>query len=240
MEHADVAPTARRIRDAGLQVSSYCRSSYLTASTSEEFRSGIEDNRRVIDEAAMLEAATMILVVGGLPSGSKDLARARAQVEEGIALLLNYARGEGVRLAVEPLHPMHLAERSCINTLAQALAICDRLDPRSGNEATLGICVDVYHCWWDPELARLLRQAGQGGRIFNFQICDWLVPTQDMLLDRGMMGDGAIDLPSIRAEVEAAGYRDFVEIEIFSANDWWERSASEILTTCRERIATCC
>ncbi|CAO3438228.1 sugar phosphate isomerase/epimerase family protein [Azospirillum doebereinerae] len=228
----------RAVRGADLQLSGYCRGGMFPADAAHrsEMR---DDNRRAVDEAAALGAVCLVLVVGGLPqysrpgsAPSKDIAGARAQVEDGIAELLDYARTAGMPLAIEPLHPMYAADRACVNTMAQALDICDRLDPdRSG---ALGVAVDAYHVWWDPDLEAQIRRAGKE-RLLAFHVCDWLVPTTDLLLDRGMMGDGVIDLPQMRGWVEASGFAGYSEVEIFSANNWWERPMDEVLSTCIER-----
>jgi sugar phosphate isomerase/epimerase len=166
---------------------------------------------------------------------SKDLAGAREMVRDGIGELLDYARSAGMPLAIEPLHPMYAADRACINTLAQANDVCDELAP-SGRDG-LGVAVDVYHVWWDPALQREIARAGERERLFAYHICDWLVPTNDLLNDRGMMGDGVIDLPLIRRWMTDAGYRGFHEVEIFSAENWWRRDGDEVLLTCRRRHA---
>jgi sugar phosphate isomerase/epimerase len=228
------------VRDAGLSLSGYCRGGMFPADQSllDEAR---DDNRRAVDEAAALGASCLVLVVGGLPqysrpgsAPSRDLAAARDMVEDGISTLLEYARTAQMPLAIEPLHPMYAADRACVNTLGQALDICDRIDPqRSG---MLGVAVDVYHVWWDPELSVQIERTGED-RLLAYHVCDWLVPTKDLLLDRGMMGDGVIDLRSIRREVEAVGYDGFSEVEIFSEN-WWSKPMDEVLTTCIERHRT--
>src|SRR5262249_42730973 len=146
--------------------------------------------------------------------------------------LLPHARAAGVALALEPLHPMYAADRSCINTLAQANDLCDALGDG------VGVAVDVYHTWWDPDLERQIKRAGR--RIVAFHVSDWLVPTTDLLLDRGMMGDGIIDIPRIRGWVEAAGYAGLVEAEIFSERNWWKRPLAETLDTCLARFQTAC
>ncbi len=238
VEGHDVAAIGRRIRDAGLVLPGYCRSTYLPATTSEAFRAQVEDNRRAITDAAALGAQSFVMVVGGVAEGSKDLEGARRQVEEGTALLLEHGRAVGVRIALEPLHPMYAGDRSCLNTIDQALDICDRLDADPGPDPWLGVAIDCYHCWWDPTRSAAIARAGAARRIQGFHVCDWLVPTKDMLLDRGMMGDGVIDIPAIRAEIEAAGYEGPAEVEVFSANDWWQRDREEILRICRERLAT--
>jgi sugar phosphate isomerase/epimerase len=220
-----LAPAARAIKSHGLAVTGLCRGGFFTA---KDWR---DDNRRAIEEAHTLGAQCLVLVVGGLLPGSKDLAGSRQRVKEGIATILPDARKAGVPLAIEPLHPMQAAERACINTLEQALDICDQLGDG------IGVAVDVYHVWWDPKLQPQIKRAGK--RVLAYHICDWLVPTRDLLNDRGMMGDGVIDLPLIRSWVEATGYTGFQEVEIFSERDWWQRDPDEVLDTCNERLAQC-
>ena len=221
-----LASAAAAIRRNGLTVTGLCRGGFFTA---PDWR---DDNRRAIEEAHTLGAQCLVLVVGGLLPNSKDLAGSRQRVKEGIGGILPEARKAGVPLAIEPLHPMQAAERACINTLEQALDICDELGDG------IGVAVDVYHVWWDPKLEQQIRRAGKK-RVLAYHICDWLVPTRDLLNDRGMMGDGIIDLPLIRSWVEAAGYRGFQEVEIFSERDWWQRDPDEVLRTCVERAARC-
>ncbi len=227
----------RAVRAAELELSGYCRGGMFPADPARraEVR---DDNRRAVDEAKALNAACLVLVVGGLPQFSrpgsapgKDIAAARAMVEDGIAELLEYARAAGMPLAIEPLHPMYAADRACVNTLRHALDLCDRLDP--GRTGALGVAVDVYHVWWDPELEAQIARAGRD-RLLAFHVCDWLVPTTDLLLDRGMMGDGVIDIPKIRGWMEAQGFQGHAEVEIFS-NRWWARPMDEVLATCIER-----
>jgi sugar phosphate isomerase/epimerase len=158
-------------------------------------------------------------------------------VRDGIGELLDRARAAGVPLAIEPLHPMYCADRACINTLAQALDLCDLLD--SGKGGALGVAVDVYHVWWDPQLSQGIERAGDK-RLLAFHICDWLVPTADLLNDRGMMGDGVIDLPLVRSWMEAAGYRGYHEVEIFSARNWWRREPDDVLGVIKRRHRECC
>jgi sugar phosphate isomerase/epimerase len=228
----DVA--AGLVRAHGLRVNGYCRGGMFPAADAPGRQSATDDNRRAVDEALSLEAECLILVVGGLPPGSRDITGARQQVHDGIATLLEYARPRGLKLAIEPLHPMYAADRACVNTLAQANDLCEALGDG------VGVAVDVYHVWWDPELEREIARAGRAGRILGFHVCDWLVPTADMLLDRGMMGDGVIDIPRIRGWVEGAGYTGCIEVEIFSAGNWWKRDPDEVLRIVRERYATVC
>ena len=236
----DVKAVSRQIRDAGLSVSGYCRSTYLPATTAEAFRANIEDNVRALDQAAILDAACFVMVVGSLPKGSRNLPAARDQVAEGTALLLEHARSVGVRLALEPLHPMYANDRSCLNTIDQALYLADALEPGTPGAPNLGVAIDVYHVWWDPALAEAVARAGAARRILGFHVCDWLVPTRDFLTDRGMMGDGVIDIRIIRGMVEAAGYDKLVEVEIFSDRDWWRRPAEETLSVCADRLGMVC
>ena len=240
IDESDARTVARRIRDAELKVSSYCRSSYLPACARERFLGNIDDNRRAIDQAAVLEAEAFVMVVGSLPAGSRDLSAVRVQVEDGLALLLGHARSAGVKLSLEPLHPMYADDRSCVNTLEQALDIAARIEPSVEETPFLGIAVDVYHVWWDPKLAGQIARAGAQRRLFALHLCDWLTPTKDLLLDRGMMGDGSIDIPFIRQTMEDNGFAGHLEVEIFSRSDWWLRPIDEVLAICAERLQTVC
>ena len=221
-----LAAAAAAIKAQGLAVTGLCRGGFFTA---PDWR---DDNRRAIEEAHTLGARCLVLVVGGLAPGSKDLRGARQAVRDGIAEILPEARQAGVPLAIEPLHPMQAAERACVNTLEQALDLCDALGEG------IGVAVDVYHTWWDPKLEAQIRRA-ERRRLLAYHICDWLVPTRDLLNDRGMMGDGVIDLPLIRSWMQGAGYSGFQEVEIFSELDWWRRDPDEVLRTCVERVGNC-
>ena len=230
--------TASMVRDNGLDLSGYCRGGMFPAMDASGRLAALDDNRRAVDEAKQLGAACLVLVVGSLPGAlagapaSKSLFAARQDVHDGIAATLEYARSVGMPLAIEPLHPMYAADRACVNTMEQALDLCDAIDPaRSG---ALGVAVDVYHVWWDPKLEAQIARAGRE-RLLAFHVCDWLVPTRDLLNDRGMMGDGVIDIPQIRRWVETQGFDGYSEVEIFSADDWWKRPADEVLRTCIKR-----
>jgi sugar phosphate isomerase/epimerase len=238
LEGQGVAAIARQIREAGLTVTGYCRSTAFPAASVAEAAAAVEENRRALRDAATLGARCFVLVVGGLPAGSRNLPAARAQVQDGVGALLEEARQLGVVLALEPLHPVYAADRSCLCTLTEALELCDVLDP--GRKGGLGIAADVYHLWWDAALAEELRRAGRDRRLAAFHVCDWLVPVTDVLTNRGMMGDGIIDIPAIRGAVEQAGYDGLVEVEIFSARDWWLRDRDETLSTCAARLQTAC
>ncbi len=229
-----LAEAARVVRASQLKVTGLCRGGMFPAATEEKRRANIDDNLRAIEEAAELGADCLVLVVGGLPEGSRDIAGARAQVAEGLAAILPEARNAGIPLAIEPLHPMYAADRACVNTLRHALDLCDLLGDG------IGVAVDVYHVWWDPALGEQMVRAGEGGRVLAHHICDWLVPTKDLLLDRGMMGDGVIDLKGIRRMVEDAGFSGLQEVEIFSADNWWKRDPDEVVRTCIERYNSVC
>jgi sugar phosphate isomerase/epimerase len=235
---AGLPAISKQVKALGLELSGYCRGGMFPAADAAGLQAAHDDNRRAVDEARELNAACLVLVVGGLPgalagkAAHKDLALSRSQVRDGIATLLEHSRSAGMPLAIEPLHPMYAGDRACINTMEQALDVCDELDPtRSG---ALGVAVDVYHVWWDPKLEAQIRRAGRE-RLLAFHVCDWLTPTRDLLNDRGMMGDGVIDIPRIRGWVEAQGFAGYSEVEIFSTLDWWQRDASEVLDTCIAR-----
>lgn len=232
LQEMGVQKAAKAIRNAGLEVSGLCRGGWFTASGAVD-EAVIDDNRRAVDEAAEIGAECLVMVVGGLAKDSRDLPGAWAMVEDGLARTLEYARTQDVKIAIEPLHPMYAADRACVNTMRHALDICDRLG------TGIGCAVDVYHVWWDHELEAQLIRAGKD-RIMAFHICDWLVPTRDMLTDRGMMGDGVIDIPRLRGLAEANGFTGLNEVEIFSALDWWTRDADEVMSVIVERAQSVC
>ena len=218
---------ARHIRDAGLRVTGLCRGGMFTVG---DRAAALDDNRRAIEEAHAIGADCLVLVCGGLPQGSKDLPGAREMVREGLHAILPEARAAGVALALEPLHPMTCADRSVLSTLGQALDLCDEL-----GEGT-GVAVDVYHVWWDPDLARQMARAK--GRVAGFHVCDWKVPTTDLVFDRGLPGEGVIDIPAIRAMAEAAGWAGGVEVEVLS-NRWWAEDPETVIREVKARHAFC-
>lgn len=234
VQSTGLAEAAKIVRSNKLRVTGLCRGGMFPAVDKAGLAAAIDDNKRAIDEAAALQADCLVLVVGGLPKDSRDIGSARAIVADGLAAILPYARANRMPLAIEPLHPMYAADRACINTLEQALDVCDLLGEG------VGVAIDVYHVWWDPKLHAQVARAGAGGRILAHHICDWLVPTRDLLLDRGMMGDGIIDLRSIRSMIESAGYNGPQEVEIFSSKNWWKRPGEEVLATCVERFHNTC
>ena len=243
---AGLSAVSRLVKTHGLALSGYCRGGMFPAVDAAGRQAAHDDNRRAVDEACELNAACLVLVVGGLPgalagqAAHKNMALSRNQVSDGIAALLDYAIQNNMPLAIEPLHPMYAADRACINTMEQALDICDALDPpRTGKDgktqqAALGVAVDVYHVWWDPKLQQQIERAGKR-RLLAFHVCDWLTPTTDLLNDRGMMGDGVIDIPKIRGWMEGSGFNGYSEVEIFSSSNWWQRNSDEVLDCCIAR-----
>jgi sugar phosphate isomerase/epimerase len=242
VETAGVVQSSELARAAGLAVTSLCRGGFFTAPDARGRAAALDDNRRAVDQAALLGTDVLVLVVGGLPLGSRDLAGARRMVADGIGELAPYAAQHGVRLAIEPLHPMFCADRAVVSTLAQALDLAEELDPIAqhnngdgpGDEApVIGVAVDTYHVWWDPDLYRQLQRAGS--RILLFQVCDWVLPLPaDTLLGRGHVGDGCIDIRAIADAVAAAGYEGFTEVEIFNRKVW-DAPGDETLRTVAER-----
>jgi len=238
VERVGVAQTKRLLHEANVSLCGYCRGGLFPVATKAERSTVMDRNRRVIDYARELDAPCVVMVVGGLPGAmqgaptSRDLVAAREQVREGIARVLDYAKDVGMPLAIEPLHPMYAADRACVNTLEHALDLCDELDPEA--QGALGVALDCYHVWWDPKLEMQIARAGKR-RLLGFHVCDWLVPTRDLLNDRGMMGDGVIDIPRIRAWVENTGFAGYAEVEIFSNANWWQRDGNEVLDTCIAR-----
>ena len=224
-----VKAAACLLRDAGVRVSSVCRGGMFPASTREERAARIEENRRAVDEAAELGAGVLVLVCGAAPD--RDIAAARRMVADGIAELVPYARERGVRLGIEPMHPGFAAERSCITTLREARRLAEQLDLSS-----VGVVADVYHIWWDPELYDQLARAA--GRLVGFHVSDWLVPVHDVLMNRGLMGDGVIELCRIRAAVERAGYAGPIEVEIFN-QAVWDTPLSILVPLVKERYLAC-
>ncbi|MBB4934540.1 sugar phosphate isomerase/epimerase [Lipingzhangella halophila] len=228
VQETGVRRAAKLVRDAGLRVSSLCRGGFFTAEEGPRRRAALDDNRRALDEAAELGAPCLVLVVGGLPDGSRDLPAARQRVIGALAELAPYAAERGVRLALEPMHPVYCADRGVLSTLGQALAIAEEFPTDR-----VGVVVDTFHVWWDPEVFAQIERAGP--RIASFQVSDWITPLPaDVLLGRGMMGDGHIEFAPLRAAVDAAGYRGDIEVEIFNA-DVWAREPGEVMGTMVER-----
>ncbi|MFF2368608.1 sugar phosphate isomerase/epimerase family protein [Streptomyces sp. NPDC058122] len=223
--------TAKLVRDAGLAVTTLCRGGFLTAIDPGERRRALDDNRAAVDEAAALGTDTLVLVSGGLPPGSKDLGAARERIADALGELGPYAASHGVRLAVEPLHPMYAADRCVVSTLAQALDLAERFPADQ-----VGVTVDTYHLWWDDTAPAQIARAGAGGRIHSFQLADWTTPLPAGVLDgRGQLGDGSVDFRAWRGLVEAAGYTGPIEVELFN-EELWARDGREVLAETAARF----
>ena len=221
LEGRNIKQTGQQIRDSGLNIVSLCRGGFFPSVDPHKRKSAIDDNRRAIEEASELGTSLIVLVCGADPSQS--LEDSRKQIRDGIAAVLPEAKAAGVKLAIEPLHPMYADSRSAVNTLAQANDMATEL-----NSQFVGVAVDVYHLWWDPTLEEEVKRCGKNNHLFAFHICDWNVPTSDFLNDRGLMGEGCIPLRKIRSWVEATGFNGFYEVEIFS-NKFWKGDQHQFL-----------
>lgn len=218
--------TADLVRGAGLEVSTLCRGGFFPSDTAAGWEAAVAENLRVIDEAVVLGTDTIVLVCGGIAAG--DLDNSRTQVRDGIAAVAPHAAANGVRLAIEPLHPMFCADRSVIVSLSQAIDLAEHFDPR-----TVGVVIDTFHLWWDPEVWSQIARAGE--RIFSYQICDWLDPLPDLLMGRGMMGDGVIDFRRFTDAVTEAGYTGPIEVEIFN-HEVWDTPGAQVVEMMNERF----
>jgi sugar phosphate isomerase/epimerase len=221
LTNRNIKQTGQLLRDQGLNIVSLCRGGFFPAKEKEKRKATIEDNLKAIEEAAELEAPLIVLVCGADPSQS--LEDSRKQIQDGIETILPQAEAAGIKLAIEPLHPMYADTRSAINTLAQANDMAAEI-----NSPFVGVAVDVYHLWWDPFLEQEIKRCGENKHLFAFHICDWNSPTTDMLNDRGLMGDGCIPVNKIRSWVEETGFNGFYEVEIFS-NKYWQEDQSQFL-----------
>jgi sugar phosphate isomerase/epimerase len=217
----NISQTGMMLREHDLTIVSLCRGGFFPAKESSKRKLAIDDNRRAIDEAAGLGTSLIVLVCGADPSQSGE--ESRKQIRDGIAAILPQAEAAGVKLAIEPLHPMYADSRSAINTLAQANEMAEEL-----NSPFVGVAVDVYHLWWDPSLESEIKRCGENESLLAFHICDWKVPTTDLLLDRGLMGEGCIPVKQIRSWVEATGFDGYHEVEIFS-NAYWKENQCDFL-----------
>ncbi|QKW63196.1 sugar phosphate isomerase/epimerase [Streptomyces sp. NA03103] len=226
-----VEAAAKLVRDAGLTVTTLCRGGFLTATDPAERARALADNRRAVDEAATLGTDTLVLVSGGLPAGDKDLNAARERIAEALSELAPYAEQHGVRLAIEPLHPMYAADRCVVSTLTQALDLAERFPAHQ-----VGVTVDTYHIWWDDRAPAQIARAGAGGRIHTFQLADWTTPLPEGVLNgRGQIGDGAIDMREWKSYVESAGYSGPIEVELFN-EELWARNGREVLAETAARF----
>jgi sugar phosphate isomerase/epimerase len=221
LEGRNIKQTGTMLREHGLTIVSSCRGGFFPNRDAGKRQAAIDDNRRAIEEAAELGTSMLVLVCGADPSQS--LEDSRKQIQDGIGALLPLAATAGVRLAIEPLHPMYADTRSAINTLSQANDMAEAF-----HSPWVGVAVDIYHVWWDPSLEKEIKRSGKNGNLLAFHVCDWKVPTTDLLLDRGLMGEGCIPIKQIRAWVEETGFNGFIEVEIFS-NAWWKQDQSEFL-----------
>ncbi|WP_371629238.1 sugar phosphate isomerase/epimerase [Streptomyces sp. NBC_00341] len=227
-----VEATARLLSDAGLSVTSLCRGGFLTALDPAGRARALDDNRAALDEAAGLSTDTLVLVSGGLPAGSKDLYGARERIADALGQLAPYAAERGVRLAIEPLHPMFASDRCVVSTLSQALDLAERFPADQ-----VGVVVDTYHLWWDDQAPAQIARAGAGGRIHSFQLADWITPLPaGVLVGRGQLGDGCVDFRAFRTAVEATGFDGPIEVEIFN-EELWARDGSEVLAEVAARYA---
>ena len=232
MEGRNPSHVGAMLRDRGLSIVSLCRGGFFPAPTAAGRTKALDDNRRAISEAQALGAPLVVLVCGAVPG--LPLTEARAQIRDGIAELLPDCAAAGVKLAVEPLHPMYADSRSAINTLGQANDLCEQL-----NSPWVGVAVDVYHLWWDPALEAEIARCGRLGKLFAYHVCDWKTPTTDLLLDRGLMGEGCIPLRQIRGWVEAAGFKSWNEVEVFSNTHWagdQDQFLSKIVQSYRDHV----
>ncbi len=218
LEGRNIANTGKMLRDHGLEIVSLVRGGFFPSVSAAVRNKAIADNKRAVDEAAALGAPMIVLVCGADPG--QALETSREQIRKGIEAILPYAMEHGIKLAIEPLHPMYADTRSAVNTMAQANDMAEAI----GSDH-VGVAADVYHIWWDPDLERQLMRCGQHGHLFAFHICDWVNPTVDLLNDRGLMGTGCIPIRKIRGWVEAAGFRGFNEVEIFSDRLWAEEQS---------------
>ena len=222
LEGRDIRQSGDMLRSSGLEIVSLCRGGFFPANTVQGLQAAIDDNLKAIEQAHELGAPLIVLVCGAVPGQS--LEDSRKQIADGIAAVLPAAKAANVKLAIEPLHPMYADDRSAINTMAQAHAVCEAL----GSPESLGIAVDVYHVWWDDSLEAQIKLAGEKDRLFAFHVCDWKTPTTDLLNDRGLMGEGCIPIRKIKSWVNAAGFSGFNEVEIFS-NKYWAMKQPEYL-----------
>lgn len=213
LEGQDPATAGEVIRNSGLEIVALCRGGFFPADTAAGRAAAIDENKRCIAAAEALGAPMIVLVCGAVPGQS--LEESRKQITEGIAACLPEAQAAGITLAIEPLHPMYAGDRSAVNTLGQANDMCDALA-----HPNVGVAADVYHLWWDPALQAEIARCGRSGYLRAFHICDWRLPTEDLLNDRGLMGEGCINIPQIRGWVEDAGFTGYNEVEIFSTRRW--------------------
>ncbi len=226
LDGRDIVKVGLNLRAAGMEVFSLCRGGFFPAADAAGRRAAVDDNLKAVDEAEALGAPLIVLVCGAVPG--QPLEESRNQIADGIAAVLDRAEQAGIKLGIEPLHPMYADTRSAVNTIRQANDICDRL-----GAPHLGVVVDVYHLWWDPALNSEIERSGRTRRLLAFHVCDWRTPTEDLLNDRGLMGEGCINVPQIRGWMEAAGFDGFIEVEIFS-HRYWAKDQTMFLENIKE------
>ncbi|HRI21905.1 MAG TPA: sugar phosphate isomerase/epimerase family protein [Panacibacter sp.] len=217
----DIKATGDMLRDHDLSIVSLCRGGFFPSKENSKRKLAIDDNKKAIEEAAALGTSMIVLVCGADPSQSLD--DSRKQIHDGVAEILPYADAADIKLAIEPLHPMYADTRSAINTLSQANDMAEKF-----NSPLVGVAVDVYHLWWDPNLEQEIKRCGVNNNLFAFHVCDWKSPTTDLLNDRGLMGEGCIPIKQITEWVDATGFDGFREVEIFS-NIYWKEDQNIVL-----------
>ncbi|EJT06237.1 xylose isomerase [Rhizobium sp. CCGE 510] len=224
-----VKQTARHLRDADMWIPTFCATAWMNQADEAGFKATLDENRQVLRDAAEIGAPNVVFVTGGPPQGMKDLRGFRSRMHDALGELIVTARDVGIKIGIEPIHPMYAGDRHVINTIRQTNDLIDEFGD------ILGIVADVYHCWWDPEFENELRRAGPE-RILTFHYCDWLVPTRSWF-DRGMVGDGIIDIARYKRLLDEIGYTGPFELEIFSDLDWWKRDPNETVRIGIERCA---
>jgi len=232
LDGRDIKATGQILRDHGLSIVSLVRGGFFPSDIEKNRELSVDDNKRAIDEAVALGSPQIVLVCGA--STNQSLDKSRDQIKKGIEAILPYAENNNIKLAIEPLHPMYADTRSAINTMKQANEMAGYF-----SSPFLGIAIDVYHLWWDPDLQAEITRAGRNSKIFAFHVCDWLSPTADMLNDRGLMGDGCIKIREIRSWVEKAGFKGFIEVEIFS-NKLWKEDQNKFLDDIKKAYLAHC
>jgi sugar phosphate isomerase/epimerase len=232
LQGRNITQTGQMLREHNLRIISLCRGGFFPHPENAGRQKAIDDNKKAVDEAAALGAPLIVLVCGAVPG--QPLEESRKQIRDGIWEVLPYAEQAGVKLAIEPLHPMYADSRSAINTLGQANDIAEEI-----NSPWVGVAADVYHLWWDPQLEMEIARCGKNSHLFAFHICDWKTPTLDLLNDRGLMGEGCINIRQIRNWLEKAGFNGFNEVEIFS-NIYWSQDQGEFLRKIKEAYLQCC
>lgn len=221
----------KRIRDSSLKIPALVRGGFFVDPTTRGRQDAVDANKGYIDEAREIGAEMVVLVVGAVPG--MPLEEARGQVRDGIHAVCAHAEAAGVKLAIEPLHPMYAADKSCVNRMAEARGICEELD-----HPAVGIAADLYHIWWDPDVEVELKSAADNGRLFGFHLCDWRVDTRHLLTDRGLMGDGCVNVAAFRRLVHALGFDGYHEVEVFS-EEYWNWDQEKYLELILEREAAC-